>query len=161
VSGDVNGAVGGLSLDSDGDGTGGDSSSEVVYVAIPGDTNLDGTVDVLGDAFALVGNLGTAGNATWAQGDFNNDGNVDVLGDAFTLVGNLGRSVLPPSVVMANFASTSPLQRTPVLIQASPNQSEAADESRQKKTLPVSEFAPALAGSQSLDEAFASEDWLV
>lgn len=54
-----------------------------------GDANLDGTVDVLGDAFTLVGNLGQSATS-WSQGDFNGDGVVDVLGDAFILVGNLG-----------------------------------------------------------------------
>jgi len=57
-----------------------------------GDANLDGTVDVLNDAFALVGNLGFVGDASWAGGDFNADDAVDVLNDAFRLVGNLGRS---------------------------------------------------------------------
>ena len=57
-----------------------------------GDFNLDGVVDVLGDAFILVGNLGSTSNVSWASGDANADGDVDVLGDAFALVGNLGRS---------------------------------------------------------------------
>ncbi len=56
-----------------------------------GDLNLDGMVDVLGDAFALVSNLGTS-VSSWADGDVNGDGTVDVLGDAFRLVGNLGMS---------------------------------------------------------------------
>ena len=56
-----------------------------------GDLNLDGTVDVLGDAFTLVGNLGNA-VASYAQGDINLDGVVNVMGDAFVLVGNLGRT---------------------------------------------------------------------
>ena len=56
-----------------------------------GDINLDGQVNVLGDAFALVGNLGS-NSAGWSQGDLNADQNVNVLGDAFALVGNLGRS---------------------------------------------------------------------
>ena len=59
--------------------------------------NLDGSVDVLGDAFALVGNLGTTTGAVWADGDFNGDGAVNVLDDAFILVGRLGQSVLPPA----------------------------------------------------------------
>ena len=57
-----------------------------------GDVNLDGTVNVLGDAFTLVGSLGTASGAGWADGDLNADGAVNVLGDAFPLVGNLGSS---------------------------------------------------------------------
>ena len=64
------------------------------YVALPGDTNLDGTVDVLNDGFRLVSNLGREEFASWSRGDFNNDGRVDVLGDAFLLVGNLGESVV-------------------------------------------------------------------
>ena len=52
-----------------------------------GDANLDGTVDVLGDAFILIGNLGDPGG--WAEGDFDQDGEISVLGDAFSLVNNL------------------------------------------------------------------------
>ena len=55
----------------------------------PGDLNCDGEVDVLGDAFALIGNLGNA-VTSYSQGDISFDGTVDVLGDAFTLIGNLG-----------------------------------------------------------------------
>ena len=61
-----------------------------------GDADLDGTVDVLGDAFALIGNLNVA-STSWAQGDFNADGIVDVLGDAFLLIGNLGNTNEPPA----------------------------------------------------------------
>ena len=59
---------------------------------IVGDINLDGAVDVLGDAFVLVGGLGLTSGASYADGDLNADGAVDVLGDAFVLVGNLGLS---------------------------------------------------------------------
>ena len=59
-----------------------------------GDINLDGQVNVLGDAFILINSLGT--NATgWASGDLNADQTVDVLGDAFLLVNNLGQSITP------------------------------------------------------------------
>ena len=57
-----------------------------------GDLNLDGAVDVLGDAFALIGSLGSTSSVGYADGDLNADGTVDVLGDAFVLIGNLGRS---------------------------------------------------------------------
>ena len=59
-----------------------------------GDLNLDGTVDVLGDAFILIGNLGTA-VTSYADGDVNFDGTVSVLADAFVLIGNLGSSNSP------------------------------------------------------------------
>ena len=68
-------------------------------MALPGDLNLDGWASVLGDAFILVGNLGTFASdpmvveTTWRMGDVNGDNAVDVLGDAFALVGNLGQSV--------------------------------------------------------------------
>ena len=65
-----------------------------------GDFNLDGQVNVLGDAFALVGNLGNE-NAGWEEGDVNADGRVDVLVDAFALVLNLGRSNAPSTSVSA------------------------------------------------------------
>ena len=56
-----------------------------------GDLNLDGTVDVLGDAFALISNLNNSATS-WAQGDINGDGVVNVLNDAFALVANLGNT---------------------------------------------------------------------
>ena len=96
LSDEIVSATGNVGLDGDGDGNAGGNFVESVYVALPGDANLDGQVDVLDDAFALVANLGLTGGATWAQGDFNDDGVVDILGDAFILVGNLGRSVAPP-----------------------------------------------------------------
>ena len=56
-----------------------------------GDSNLDGTVDVLSDAFALVASLG--GFATsWSQGDFNADETVDVVNDAFAMIASLGNT---------------------------------------------------------------------
>jgi hypothetical protein len=76
---------GGVTLDSD--------YSEQIYVAIPGDINLDGKVDVLGDSFILTGNKGMDSGATWADGDLNGDGKVNVLGDSFILIGNLNESV--------------------------------------------------------------------
>lgn len=57
-----------------------------------GDLNLDGSVDVLNDAFTLVANLGNLNATSYGQGDLNVDGVVNVLGDAFVLVANLGSS---------------------------------------------------------------------
>jgi len=57
-----------------------------------GDINLDGTVNVLGDALILVTNLGMEGINSWGQGDLNADQAVNVLGDALLLVTNLGSS---------------------------------------------------------------------
>ena len=56
-----------------------------------GDINLDGTVDVLSDAFVLIGNLNNSATS-WGQGDLNADGVIDVLSDAFALIANLGNS---------------------------------------------------------------------
>ena len=75
------------------------------YVAIPGDANLDGRVDVLGDAFALVANLGSTTNLAFTDGNFNGDGVVDVLGDAFILVANLGQDVIPPTSITVTNAT--------------------------------------------------------
>ncbi len=58
------------------DGTG----ATVLAVTAPGDTNLDGTIDIL-DVSGILGegmfDLSVA--STWAQGDFNYDGIVDLL----------------------------------------------------------------------------------
>ena len=71
------------------------TTSNGVTGTFPGDVNCDGSVNVLGDAFALVGSLG--GSATmYSQGDVNFDGIVNVLGDAFVLVGNLGMNNAAP-----------------------------------------------------------------
>jgi len=69
-------------------------TSNGVTGALIGDVDLNGDVDVLGDAFQLVENLGGVGSFTYSDGDLNADGNVDVLGDAFRLVANLGMSNL-------------------------------------------------------------------
>ena len=99
------------------------------FEGYPGDFNLDGRVDVLNDAFILVGNLGSPGGFTEGDlngdgfvdqvdlfhfvefgligtenvipGDANGDGVVDVLGDAFLIVGNLGTET--PGVSVDNF----------------------------------------------------------
>lgn len=57
-----------------------------------GDMNLDGQVNVLGDAFALIANLNSVGPYSYGMGDLNADRTVDVLGDAFILISNLGSS---------------------------------------------------------------------
>ena len=59
-----------------------------------GDLNCDGAVDVLGDAFILIANLGNS-VTSYGQGDLNFDGIVDVLGDAFPLIANLGMTNEP------------------------------------------------------------------
>lgn len=63
-----------------------------------GDLNLDGAVDVLGDAFALVSNLNSPANS-YAQGDIDLNGTVNVLVDAFILIENLGRTNTAPTSV--------------------------------------------------------------
>ena len=104
----------GLRLDGNVDGTGGDDHVTQHYVAIPGDANLDGVVNVLGDAFRLVGSLNSATNFAWANGNFNGDERVNVLGDAFSLVGNLNRDVrLPSTVITSKSEIATDLQLAP------------------------------------------------
>ena len=115
---------------------------------------------MLGDAFSLVSNLGTTGNG-WTDGDFSGDGVVNVLSDAFTLIANLGRSVLPPASAtsqLAFFAGSSP---NPVLVQPALQQSDSS-KAKESPDVPLADSnASVLAGSQELDDAFASEDWLI
>ena len=59
-----------------------------------GDLNLDGTVNVLGDAFLMIGSLGNS-VSSYGQGDINLDVIVNVIGDAFPLIGNLNRTNAP------------------------------------------------------------------
>ena len=94
-------------LDINGDGmlTLADANSTIMDLVVatngftgtfPGDFNCDGSVDVIEDAFALIGSLGDAA-ISYSQGDANFDGVVDVVNDAFVLVANLGESNVPPA----------------------------------------------------------------
>ena len=57
----------------------GDGTLQVAYAA-PGDTNLDGLLDVLDAANILAGGLFDSGaQAIWTQGDFNYDAVLDIL----------------------------------------------------------------------------------
>lgn len=142
-----------------------------------GDANLDGQVDVLGDAFILVSNLGSSATS-WAQGDFNADGNVDVLGDAFLLVGNLGMNT--GGATTANLMSALSIEitepapfkqvkkpaaasdigssyRVPVIHEPASNWNEKKNQqARSNVTLPPEQLN--LAGNQGLDSAFESVD---
>ncbi len=152
---DVQGASSGLSLDGDGNGSAGGTFAASYYVAIPGDADLDGQVNVLQDAATVVDNLGTVGTAAWADGDFNADGNVNVLDDAALLVNNLGRNVQPPSAVMA--------LAVPVGVAIDDDVSTNALAVSQNPIAPTSEDSLALAGSvesSEIDNAFEEIDWL-
>jgi hypothetical protein len=57
----------------------GDGTLQVAFAA-PGDTNLDGLLDVLDAANILAGGLFDSGaQAIWTQGDFNYDAVLDIL----------------------------------------------------------------------------------
>lgn len=100
IGADATGALAQLDLDEDETVTLDDHNTHVMTLvqtsngvtgSFLGDVNLDGTVDVLIDAFALVAGLGQPATSR-AQGDLNADGTVDVLGDAFILVADLGQA---------------------------------------------------------------------
>ena len=170
ISDGVTETGGGLPLNGDGDGTPGGDYLETVYVALPGDANLDGRVDVLGDAFALVSNLGTTSGAVWEDGDFNGDGFVNVLGDAFILISRLGRSVVPPSaaptsvqslgaasslevpedVAVSRVATTYDIETVRFVTEQNDDHQRSGGVSPSKQL--------SLAGSQDLDAAFASDN---
>lgn len=119
LSSSITGVSGGLALDGNGDGMGGDAHFEVVYVAIPGDRNLDGVVDVVNDVLPTNGNLGTTQGASWAAGDFSGDGAVEVVADVLRMTGNLNKSVVP--------SAASPLQlaEVPIVVVESPEDTDA------------------------------------
>ena len=96
----ANGPLAALDIDGDGTLSADDADTHIRTLVVtsngvagtfPGDLNCDGTVNVLGDAFALVSNLNNPATS-YSQGDINFDGTVNVLGDAFTLIGNIGNS---------------------------------------------------------------------
>jgi hypothetical protein len=59
------------------------------YGSLPGDANLDGTVDLI-DLSTLASNFDTAGSG-WSTGDFNGDNAVDLI-DLSTLASNFDQS---------------------------------------------------------------------
>ena len=100
---DVVGGIANLDFDSNGMITEEDAEMVIQTLVVAtngitgtflGDFNCDGSVDVLEDAFALIGSLGGVATS-YSQGDANFDGAVDVLGDAFVLVANLGNTNEP------------------------------------------------------------------
>ncbi|MDB4766281.1 hypothetical protein OAG71_01190 [bacterium] len=115
LSDTITGVVSGLPLDGDDNGTTDRNYREDVYVAIPGDANLDGDVEVndiniflgtnTGDGATVLSNLDRPGTFVWSQGDFNGDGDVDATqlniftgqqnGDYAIFLANLGRDVRP------------------------------------------------------------------
>jgi len=72
---------GGLSLDGDGDGTGGDDFTSLQLVARRGDVDLDGDVDI-GDFNSLATSFDPLGNNPgngWPQGNFDGDADIDIV----------------------------------------------------------------------------------
>jgi autotransporter-associated beta strand protein len=62
--------------------------SMTVAAAVPGDTNLDGVMDILDVShFAAAGMVDAGPGAIWSDGDFNYDGVVDILDVSEFLVG--------------------------------------------------------------------------
>jgi titin len=101
--------VAGNKLDGDGNGTGGDDWSQRILVALDGDANLDGMVDVV-DLGILATHYGVSSGATWGMGDSTGDGAVDVA-DLGLLATNYGRNLTPfvaaPSALTATTISES------------------------------------------------------
>ena len=82
-----------LTLDGDGDGAAGGAYELTLLVTLPGDADLDGSVDA-SDWVPFNEHFGTAAGATWLQGDFDGDGDVDAA-DATLLNDYFGQQVDP------------------------------------------------------------------
>jgi len=88
-----------------------DDGSLTVAFSAPGDTNLDGTIDLLDASnFVAAATYDAAVTAEWARGDFNYDGFVDLLDAAEFIGAGLfdGGSYLPVAAVAAATAASSP-----------------------------------------------------
>ncbi|MGB2824055.1 MAG: hypothetical protein WBF17_23970, partial [Phycisphaerae bacterium] len=77
-------------LDGDMDGTGGDDYQNVMVIAMPGDSNVDGRVD-RDDFQTLKARFGIS-HATWYDGDSNHDGHVN-FHDYLTYKVQVGKAV--------------------------------------------------------------------
>ena len=120
-----------IALDGDDNQTAGGNHVQQIYVAIPGDANLDGDVDInsvniftqinSGDGAVVLSNLQRTGRINWSTGDFNADGDVDdsainlftqsQTGDYAVLLANVGKDA-------GNFplpVTTQPVTSQPVV----------------------------------------------
>ena len=127
LSSAITATTSGANLDGDGNGTAGGNYFESIYVAIPGDANLDGDVEVnefniitgtnTGDGATVLTNLNQSGTFSWSQGDFNADGDVDTnqqniitgeqSGDYAVFLENIGRNVRPNNFGSLTFQSAT------------------------------------------------------
>ena len=127
MSSAITATTSGANLDGDGNGTAGGNYFESIYVAIPGDANLDGDVEVnefniitgtnTGDGATVLTNLNQSGTFSWSQGDFNADGDVDTnqpniitgeqSGDYAVFLENIGRNVRPNNFGSLTFQSAT------------------------------------------------------
>ena len=119
LSDSVTSVQGNQPIDGDGDGTAGGDYVEQTYVAIPGDTNLDGVVTLsipnlftrvnTGDVAIARSNVNANFPTTWRDGDYNGDGEVTLsipnlftrinTGDVAVARANVGLDVRPPGGV--------------------------------------------------------------
>ncbi len=119
----------GQALDGNGDQAAGTDFSSQIYVAIPGDFDLDGQVTLsipnvftranTGDVARTRANVGTTGRINWQTGDFNADGNVSLSipnvftrinsGDVAIARANVGRNVIPSTTGSLTAASSPPV----------------------------------------------------
>jgi len=84
-------------------------SFSTAYTA-PGDTNVDGQIDILDAAnFISAGTFDNAQPSVWSQGDFNYDGVVDIL-DAADL---LGTSLFDQGPFVPTLAASAPIASVP------------------------------------------------
>lgn len=118
-----------IALDGDGNQTAGGNHLQQIYVAIPGDANLDGDVDIsqfniltqvnTGDIAIVLSNLGRTGRVNWSTGDFNGDGDVDISsvniltqtdsGDYAVTLANLGKDA-------SNFSQPATVLPLPTIV---------------------------------------------
>ncbi len=109
VSASIAAVDSGILLDGDSSGVAGGPFSQTLYVALLGDTDLDGVVD-RNDLATVNANIGVA-NPTWANGDFDDDGQVEVSdvnlftrgnsGDVAVTLANLFADLRPPVQIPA------------------------------------------------------------
>ena len=107
-------------LDGNADGTGGDDYLNVIVVAMPGDANADGQVNIA-DLRSVISGFGSA-TPGWSDGDFNSDGVVDGA-DYITVKQRYGDSLSftpMPAPVAAMSIESAPLVIAPTTTQDAP-----------------------------------------
>ncbi len=174
LSDSVTAVQGNLPIDGDADGNAGGDYVEQIYVAIPGDANLDGVVTLsipnvftrinTGDVAIARANVNANFPTTWRDGDFNGDGNVTLSipnvftrinsGDVAIARANVGMDVRPPGAGFAASAAAELAAAQTTAVEFNDSDERTDEEERGNQRIVSDVLKPS--GYDALDSVFSA-----